>query len=242
MFCTGFLRWIFLWSILCVSWLSFMAVFFKMSVFVFLSSTDWETATLCHFQVYIVFCIGGTVILIIALLSVNHYFCVVKYTLYDRVFTFRNTVFMLSVLWPILLFPVLEKWGHFEYMTSCGISTVHISEMDLASLLFLNIGVSCSPHFCYNEILRKVNSTKVNSLQSENLRNLKDKSLIQSIFCFITVYAGMHLPPLFTGFYYRFLYDKNTHMGWSCCSPHMNVMLRCHFSRKFILLYRKIKS
>ena len=107
-------------------------------------------------------------------------------------------------------------------MTNCDISTVHLSEMDLATLLFLNIGVRCSPHFCYNEILRKVNSTKVNSLQSENLRNLKDKSLIQSIFCFITVYAGMHLPPLFTGFYYRFLYDKNTHMGWPCCSPHMN--------------------
>ena len=167
--------------------------------------------------------------------------------MYDRVFTFRNTVFILSVLWLIftmlLLFPVLEKWGHFEYMTSCDISTVHlISEMDLATLLFHNIGVSCSPHFCYNEILRKVNSTKVNSLQSENLRNLKDKSLIQSIFCFITVYAGMHLPPLFTGFYYRFLYDKNTHMGLPCCSSHSNVMLRCHFSRLFILLYRKIKS
>ena len=58
-----------------------------LAVFAFSSSAVMESSTLCRVQGYVMFSIGGSGLLNIALLSVNHYFCVVKYTLYDRVYT-----------------------------------------------------------------------------------------------------------------------------------------------------------
>ena len=58
------------------------------------------------------FITGGTQRFSITLLSINHYFCVVKNTWYERVYTTKN----MSVSWLILfLFPLLDVLGRFTY-------------------------------------------------------------------------------------------------------------------------------
>ena len=91
--------------------LSMCAIGLPLWALMMLSSAAMESSILCSLHGYFMFSIGGTSLLNIGILSVNYYFCVVKYTLYDRVYTTRNICILLCVvwlIWPIfLLFPLL---------------------------------------------------------------------------------------------------------------------------------------
>ena len=67
-----------------------MSTFLDSTVFAFSPEAAMESSTLCRVQGYVMFIIGGTQLFCIALLSVNHYICVVKSTLYDRMYSIRN--------------------------------------------------------------------------------------------------------------------------------------------------------
>ena len=55
------------------------------TIFAFSPTAAIDSSTLCRVQGYVMFSIAGTGRLNIALLSVNHYVCIVKYTWYNRV-------------------------------------------------------------------------------------------------------------------------------------------------------------
>lgn len=123
-----------------------------------LSSAAVESSILCSLHGYFMFSIGGTSLLNIGILSVNYYFCVVKYTLYDRVYTTRNICILLCVvwlIWPIfLLFPLFEIWSEFTFDQLRFIcSPLNGSYRNAVGIVdFL---LSCLPIlFCYVEILR----------------------------------------------------------------------------------------
>ena len=178
-----------------------------LAVFAFSSPAVMETSILCRVHGYVMFSIGGLGLLNIALLSVNHYFCVVKYTLYDRVYTTRNVRIMLIGAWfvyPILfLFPLLEVWGDLKYdqlRFFCNPLLVNGSFRNFLStavilLTFPPILVS------YVEILRKFHNTKVNSVQSVAVQRVrKTNHLIRTIIILISACAGMNLPFLLVTF------------------------------------------
>ena len=91
------------------------------TIFAFSPTAAIDSSTLCRVQGYVIFSIAGTGRLNIALLSVNHYVCIVKYTWYNRVYTSRNLRIpvMMFVLWficlTLFLFPLLDVWGRFTY-------------------------------------------------------------------------------------------------------------------------------
>ena len=182
--------------------LSMCAIGLPLWALMMLSSAAMESSILCSLHRYFMFSIGGTSLLNIGLLSVNYYFCVVKYTLYDRVYTTRNICILLCVvwlIWPIfLLFPLFEIWSEFTFDQLRFIcSPLNGSYRNAVGIVdFL---LSCPPIlFCYVEILRTSKASKVKSLQNENIqRNKIAIHLIRTIICLITVYSVLNLPLLF---------------------------------------------
>ena len=172
-----------------------------LAVFAFSSSAVMESSTLCRLQGYVMFSIGCSGLLNIALLSVNQYFCVVKYTLYDRVYTTRNIRIMLFWAWlvhPILfMFPLLEVWGEFKYDQLRFFCNPVLINGSYRNFLCTAIIILSFPPilFCYVEILRKFKKSKVDSDQSVTIQRIREVNhLIRTVACLISVHAGMNLP------------------------------------------------
>ena len=174
------------------------------TIFVFSSTAAIDSSTLCRVQGYVMFSIAGTGSLNIALLSVNHYVCIVKYTWYNRVYTSRNLCIMMFVLWficlTLFLFPVLDVWGRFTYdklrFLCSPLPTYGSYRYFIGSVFSLSIPTIL---FCYVEILRKFKASKVTSLRNENLqRRIKENHLIRVIICItcITVDCALFFPVL----------------------------------------------
>ena len=173
------------------------------TIFVFSSTAAMDSSTLCRVQGYVMFSIAGTGSLNIALLSVNHYVCIVKYTWYNRIFTTRNTRVMLFLVWficlTLFLFPLLDVWGRFTYdklRFLCSPLLTYGSYRYFIGSVFSLLSLP-TILFCYVEILRKFKVSKVSSLQNENIqRRKKENHLIRAIVCFITVDCALFFPVL----------------------------------------------
>ena len=173
------------------------------TMFAFSPSAATDSSTLCRVQGYAILSISGTVSLNIALLSVNHYVCIVKYTWYNRVFTTRNIRILLFMAWficlTLFLFPVLDIWGRFTYDKLRFLCTPLLTYGSYRYFIGCVFSLLSIPTilFCYVEILRKFKASKVSSLQNENIqRRKKENHLIRAIVCFITVDCALFFPVL----------------------------------------------
>lgn len=164
---------------------------------------DNDSIGLCAFYGYIIYSIVGTAVLNIVLISFNRYFLIVRFNLYQRIYTARNIRIILLVVWglypTLLVFPLTNAWGTFTYdnlrfMCNPLHSTLSFRVFILVTTMILTVPTIL---FCYIEILRKVNSsfrrvTSLNSVPNQRARN--DKQLVRTILLTIILFTCMNLP------------------------------------------------
>ncbi|XP_048728658.2 G-protein coupled receptor moody-like [Ostrea edulis] len=194
-------------------------------------SPNFGSSGLCPVFGYIIYCVLGTKMLSIVLISLNRYFLIVKYTLYPKVYTARNIRLMFVVNWTfypfVLAFPLSEIWGTFAYEKHRFICNPLHSSWDYRVFIIITTFVITVPAiiFSYVGILRVVNSNfrRVNTLQKVKAQRLKnDKQLVRTILATIILYTTMNVPFLVlsiadphTESVNIIVYDVAIYLGWS---------------------------
>ncbi|XP_015758709.1 PREDICTED: melatonin receptor type 1B-B-like [Acropora digitifera] len=136
-------------------------------------------------------------------ISVNRYFIVVKENLYGSVFTARNQLLIVALIWcipiPLAIGPVLG-WSHFEFQVGNCLclhdfrSSISYSMAVVLVTVLLPLLVMC---LCYFQIFKRVThhsnqvDTMMNNAQTLNVQEVK---ITKTLFVVISVYVVCFVP------------------------------------------------
>ena len=135
-------------------------------------------------------------------ISVNRYFIVIKQNQYRRVFTTRNQLLIIALIWcipiPLAIGPVLG-WSHFEFQTGKCLclfdyrTSISYSIAAVLVTVLIPLLVMC---LCYFQIFKQVRhhsnqvDTMMNNAQSLNVQEVKTtKTLLVVIAAYVVSFA-----------------------------------------------------
>ena len=136
-------------------------------------------------------------------ISVNRYFIVVKQNLYGSVFTARNQMLIIALVWcipiPLAIGPVLG-WSYFEFQTGKCLclydfrSSISYSIAVVLVTVLLPLLVMC---LCYFQIFKRVthHSSQVDTMMNnEQTLNVREVKITKTLFVVIAAYVVCFAP------------------------------------------------
>ncbi|XP_060078536.1 protein trapped in endoderm-1-like [Ylistrum balloti] len=173
--------------------------------------------TVCKIMGFLTYCIVGTEVIGLILVSMNRYILVVHFDKYEQIYKRRcNLAIMLVMSWSIypviLIFPALEVWGEFKY-DPYRFFCHPFNKDSFGSFLILFTGGVSLPLLtvCYIGMIYKVWTSrfKVNASRSNQqsiemsttIRRYKQElHLVISVILILTTFAMLYIPFLVISF------------------------------------------